>query len=484
MCTSIKSLHFVTAILVCKFWIEICSGSAIEPNRITKINEISCQVINEDLLESIREHLKNVFIRRYRTINIIQATSSLGNYSTSELTNELLKKSGDDFNFRVSDINSLEPVQGRAKKQSVFLLDGIESFRNVNKKLGNEIFSLSGYFLLVFINGSEHDELKEIFDSLWSKDIYNVNVLFEDHGEVSLVTFMPFGKNSKCGSTMPIYLGIFKNGSFNIPSLFPEKFLNLYGCPINVLTFADTFAVIKKQLSDGSVELQGYDIDIVKGLSDAMNFKTNFTLMNISMPWGMVMKNGTVTGVLGLLLNKFGDMGIGNYILKANRLEVLDSSVPYYIYPSIFVVPPGASYTPLEKLLQPFDTTVWTFILLTFFTGLAVVLIITWKFPSMEAFIYGENIHHPIFNMILAILGGSQPHLPSYNFARFIFAMFALLCLVLRGIYTGSLYIFLQSDGFRKGAQSLDEIIMREYDVTMFESQIDVFENIPNMKNR
>jgi hypothetical protein len=83
--------------------------------------------------------------------------------------------------------------------------------------------------------------------------------------------------------------------------------------------------------------------------------------------------------------------------------------------------------------------------------------------------------------MIAAILGLQQNRLPRRNFARFLLMMFLIFCLVLRNIYQGALYQFLQSDGRHKTPQTISELIEQKYQFVMTDAWLDVLEAHPEI---
>lgn len=469
-------------------WFAICYAcfpvQSISKNQsILSVNSVKTEHLS--LIKSVSEVIRKVFSPNFKTINIIEATRFSRRRFTKDFIDNILKESEEDLTFRVDTYEKVMNIKSRKKRNSVILLDTIETFRAFNKRLTADIFWFTGLFLFVLIDG-KLDEHDEIFDTLWQKNIFNVDLVFEENNSISVMTFLPFANASKCGSTNPVLIDKYLNETFQRPAdtFFPEKFGNLKNCPIKVITFENSLAVFKDRKPDGSYELLGYDMQMLNVLSKSLNFRVDLRLLEVPEPWGMVYSNGTVTNGLGELFRMESQIGVGNYFLKATRLSVLDSSVTYFNFPLVFVIPPGAHINSFQKLLQPFEGFVWILLLIIFGSSLMVIFVINSRFKKIKTFVFGVGVSHPIQNLLIIIFGSSQTRLPDRNFSRFIFMIFSLFCLVQRSIYLGSLYIFLQSDGLEREVQTLDEMIEKEFEFYTFESYIDDILYFPGIKNK
>lgn len=463
---------------LCLLTISLDCVYSYDVGRLEKFGSIDgplAKSVNEEIVLAVDAIIKKVFSPRFNTINIISASDS------KDLLSALLIKSGDEAVVRLDGHRTIVNVKVRLEKHNIILLDGIHSFR----ALTSTASMYDGFYLFVLFNGTSC-ESKEIFDTLWKRNIYNVDVIFADNDQISVVTFQPFTAGYKCSNSQPVLVNKFHNGSFRngIDLIFPNKFKDLQNCPIKVVTFEDTYAVQKATRSDGSFELTGFDIELLEGLAKSLNFKADLRLLEIPDPWGMIHDNGSATGALGVLLNGSADIGIGNYFLKLNRLRYLDSSVTYDSFPLVFVIPPGAELSAIRKLLQPFEMVVWILMFATFVAALVTILLINLKPTKVRDFVYGTGVNHPVMNILIVIFGSSQQKLPKRNFARFILMMFTLFCLVQRSIYQGSLYIFLQSNIEAREIHSLDEMAENDFEFYLYESYADIVESQPKIVNK
>jgi len=417
---------------------------------------------------------------RYNTLSIISAFKDQTDGRLADFKNAILHTNSSLIRLD----NHTSVTKGVQRSCSIILLDEIASFRVFARQLTAESFNFRGLFLFVLADGRTH---QEIFATCWKLSIYNVDVLIKADECVQLMTFMPFRKNSSCGDTSSIMIDRYVNGTFDdsLRLLFSEKFADLQQCPIKSMTFEEPPAVIEqKNESSGAFEIVGYEVELIESLSKALNFRLDVQFLKGTEQWGFVHQNGSVSGKLASLMNGKAEIAFGNYFLKANRIKYLDCSLTYFNYPIVFVIPPGRRLNPLEKLLSPFDWIVWLLLFGTLALSSLSILLITLLPRALRNLIFGRNVKHPFMNMLIAIVGGSQPAVPRRNFARFILMMFLMFCLILRNAYQGSLYRFLQTDSRLKEAQNIDELIQGGFQFYMFESYMDTIIHQPQIYDR
>lgn len=422
----------------------------------------------------------------FSTVNMITALTK--DSAGRDLVVDVILRKHQKFAIRMENHKRNRKADNIKKRHNVVLLDDIREFRVLNSNSSAGVFSYYGFYVLIFLEGSYAD-IEETFSALWKKNIDNVDIICSYGDEVRVWSFFPFG-GSICGDTTPRNIGIFSDGFFSssFELLFPEKLKSLTDCPITVASFVNGFSVIQETLSNGSFKLVGYDMDLIRELSQALQFKANVKLIEESEPWGTTFDNGTVTGAIGEVIKNKAQIAIGRYYLTLNRNRLADNSAVYYRFAYFFVVSPGSKLSNFEKLLQPFDRVVWILLVITFLIGVFIILTLQFNyFKKLKFFVFGSKAHdhgNHLLNMLIVIFGGTQPKLPQYNFARFLLMMFILLCLVMRSAYQSSLYKFLQSDKRHKNVESIDDMVEQEYDLYMHQEDLHLFENQPKVAAR
>lgn len=432
-----------------------------------------------DLVDAVNYVIENEFMERYSTVNVITAVEDPGDFHFIDFREEILLKNKGFCIFTLDTSRSIRNIQFMKKIYNIVLLDTFKSFQIFNDSISPDKFNFNGFFLLAFIDG-RISETDEVFKTMWKKSIINVNAIFDYQSVVNMETFNPL-KAGECWDTSATHLGEFRNGSFGpLMQIFPDKLRNLNGCALRTSTFERCPAVCKVR----NESIIGYDIAILNMMKRQLNFTSQIRTFFGAEPWGQVYPNGSTTGVISKIVHNQSDIGMGNYILRPSRANIMDSSMVYHNFPLVFAIPMGEKLDPFEKLLRPFELTVWICLLITLSIGFFVILMVSFRFKRAKAFVFGAGNNSPVTNLLVGMFGGSQPKLPNRNFSRFLLMMFLLFCLVQRNAYQGSLYNFLKTDGRHKEVQTIDEMVEKGFDFYMFESYVDLIESQPKIYKR
>jgi hypothetical protein len=436
----------------------------------------------EDMLEVMKRTTEKLFERHHCAIvNILTAVAGEKHENYSRLKTDILSHFYAVGKRDVRLSNKHANLSTMHKKLcNIFLIDSISSFEVIFTQITSQKFKFFGIYLMLILDIKAID-LEQLFAMMWKKSIFNVYTIHEETNTVTLSTFFPFNSRSSCGNTSPVIINQFINKKFTKDLVIPAKLVNLHGCPIRVTTFDQTIAVNRKIHPNGTVKYDGYETTLANVLAEKLNFTLVMRFREGSDQSGTIFENGTSTATLGELMNGQSDMVIGNYFLKPARIKFLDCSESYLNYPILLVIPKGEKLTPMEKLVRPFKQLVWILLLIAFSVGLIVIFVVNCMPKPIQSFVYGKNVKQPVMNMLVVIIGSQQNILPRGNFARFILMMFIILCLVLRSIYQGSLYQFLQSDGRHKEVQSFQDMIDRNFIVLSHYSYFDIINVNPDL---
>ncbi|XP_070490875.1 uncharacterized protein [Chironomus tepperi] len=439
--------------------------------------------VNPNFIKAIEILMDNMLKSYYKSIYYVAAINNHEDEYFINLKSSLIQMTCKNYAFRFDIFFKMERYVKKKRQNSIFLIDTIENFRAASWLINPERFRINGNFLFVLING-HFDEIEEIFETLWKKNIHSIYLIYEHEGEIILSTFSPFANSSSCGSTKPQIVAKFENGSFNAAFSIPKRITNLQGCPLRIVTFAHPGYVNVRKMLNGSQELYGRGIIYMNVLADALNYTNEVKLGKGEMPWGIIYENGTITGNFGDLHKNYADIAFSEHYMKAIRAKYFDYSLTQYTTQMVFIIPPGKPYNYLEKLLRPYHHYVWVILTAILIVAILVISLINLRFKHLRSFIFGRNVKHPITNLIIAIFGSQQTVVPGRNFARYMLMMFLMLCLVLRNIYQGSLFQFLQSDKRHKEVQTIDEMIRKDFTFYMYETALDVLQNYTEIYKR
>ena len=421
-----------------------------------------------DMSDAISGIINSDLLKQSPTISVIYGKSKYEDFTSKDLITKSIPLMKLSRAVRVEDVKNLQNINNRRRIFSVIFIARFQSFVEIVQKMTKERFNFEGYYLIVLTKGNI-PEIQNILQQLWMKFIFNVNILLEDESEfVSLLTFMPFN-GYICGDTTPIKINQFDKGSgkWKFEEFYPKKFKNLFKCPVRVGAFDTTPAVIQKTMKNGSYSLDGYDIELLKEFSKIINFTIDMNFSTEPGSYGEIYENGSSTGTINKVMNNKVDVIIGNYYVTALRLTFMSSSSSYYTNPLLLVIPSGAPIASIAKLMSPFSTTVWILLLCTLVVGIVVISVVTLQSPKVRILVFGRQIQNPFLNLIVGLVGGSQHVLPKRNLSRTLLMMFLLFCLIIRSLYLGGLFEFLQTDQRQPELATIDEIIEKDYTLYM-----------------
>lgn len=199
--------------------------------------------------------------------------------------------------------------------------------RILNSRSATSLYSAKT--ILVFLNKDEAvSDLGKIFKQFFSLIVYNVNILKSTGEDFVMISTQPF-RDDNCGNSNPIVMNIFNKTShkWENEEIFPNKFKNFHKCPLKVSTLEYPPAVMKK-FNDGILQFYGSDIEVINGLSSAMNFTVDLKYIADPYNFGEIFENGSSTGAISHAFNGDADIAMGFYFLNNEKLDVLSNSNP------------------------------------------------------------------------------------------------------------------------------------------------------------
>ncbi|CAO1438208.1 unnamed protein product [Diamesa hyperborea] len=426
------------------------------------------QVTNINIPEVVLEITKYAKVHHHKqTVNVIIVRQG-GFVIEDYITDILMGLKNSNMFYRLEQYDKFQDIKQRRRRFNIVLVQSYGMFELLALKLNGGDLDFDGYYVYVLHDGTMLEVVK-MLDILWSHFFYNVIVILEVDNVVNVVTFEPFS-STRCGVAHPVILNYYKNKTFLYDNVayFPEKFKNLFNCPVRIGGSKTRPSLLKKQLANGSYILTGIDAKLMNHLGAMLNFQLNvsFDLEDV----GDIYENGTSKGAMKKTLDGDYEMLFGNLFLSPTRSQFLSTSNPYFTMPFVLIVPPGVPFTAFEKLFKPFHTTVWLCLIGLFLCGSVIIFLIKRQFKSVQDFMFGERMSNQYTNLLLIFVGGSQHLLPRHNFARYLLMIFTLFCLIQRTLYQGSLYKFLQSDNRAPEVKTIDEMIDRQFHFYMYPS--------------
>lgn len=144
---------------------------------------------------------------------------------------------------------------------------------------------------------------------------------------------------------------------------------------------------------------------------------------------------------------------------RRQHIYAMESTFPILYTTFTFMVTPGAKLSPIENLYMPFDWKIWISFGSSIIIGLVCILILGMFPKSVRSFVFGQNNKDPILNMAQIFFGIGLVKVSIRNFARYLFMVFTLYCLIIRNAYQGKMFEFITGDLRHPTAETLQDII-------------------------
>lgn len=200
----------------------------------------------------------------------------------------------------------------RIKVFNIFYVDSYTAFRRIFLRMLPTEFNYQGFYLIVVTERAPkpNGEMKMIMNDLWSLYIVNVNIIHASHFNSSISTMMTFFpySSSHCEKVVPVVHNTFVVGQGFLEKTqhFPNKLVNLYGCPLSVVTFeTPPFVILSKNDSNDTHGIKGIEGILIKVLAARMNFTLKRKVLTVIL-WGSLNKVGNHTGAIGMVTTRNG----------------------------------------------------------------------------------------------------------------------------------------------------------------------------------
>lgn len=243
--------------------------------------------------------------------------------------------------------------------------------------------------------------------------------------EIQLITIERFTEKA-CNQKQLVTLNTFEKSTmkWKTPLNVQEKFKNFHNCMLNSYTFLKS--LYSNVLKSVDHRPRGILNDIIRAVAGHGNFSLYFQFIN----------------------ERTGDLlAINGIILKPTIFQQITSIKDFFLnshvtstfadYAVIFVVTPSEKLTSYQKILKPFDSEIWKFLLITFGVAFSTVFVINRMPKVFQDLIFGRGVQSPSYNILGSFFGISQSRVPVENTARILLIFFVYFCLIFRTAYQG-----------------------------------------------
>jgi hypothetical protein len=418
--------------------------------------------VSQQSIQKEEEKISPASLREYFNVLTEEKYSSIEIIKLSNFGNEFIR----DINIKgkiLCEVKSSLKFSSNSKSNGIVfvLAEDFFTFASLAKKLSSLNIHPHAFYTIVLLNIAQN-EMKKVFAIMWALNAYNVNILKRDE----LFTFIPFRKKL-CNDVSPLLMNKFTNNTWsNSNVFFPEKLSNLNNCTIKVSALNNPFTVIKTYLPNGTFTLDGTEVKLIRELSKALNFHAHIDCNETL--HGSIFDNGTATDNIKRVVEGVDDIILGAFYLRATRAKFLSFTQFYRLDYTKIVGPLDPLYTPAEILLRPFDLSMWIMLSLLLLFGMFSISVIRKLMLQTDFSREIAKVLH--INLIIMIFGGSQNLLPRENSLRILFAFFAMFCLIVRTVYQGSLFTFMQTNDRKKGPTTVDAMVDLKYNFYLTQS--------------
>lgn len=372
--------------------------------------------------QAIAEIIVDLFKHSY-TVDIITHGDKFGDIG--KLIDSVLQHVNDSSVIQVLKCDGDDPWKLQLNTSSVLIFDSPQGFEEIAERIIWQTNPEVRHQHLVSVTGLTFDDLKTLKTD-WSK-LDSINFLVNENSKsidlAQNILFSPLA----CQTGRLYIIDRFNMSTmrWQHSNFYPNKYLNLHGCPLVVAHFTGTGAIAVWRIIVVMAKVRKYNILIREYEANIDN--------NVPFPYEF--------------MEQFLEEGVAAI-----------PSTPITFASVVFVIPPGEPVDHFEKMFMMFESEVWLAILITLALAASSIHIINCMSQSVKNLVFGSKVTTPTVNMISTFLTGGQNQLPRNSFARFLLMMFIIFSLIIRTCHQSLMFQFLQADLRQPRIQSVEEL--------------------------
>lgn len=326
-------------------------------------------------------------------------------------------------------------------------------------------------------------QMVQVFAEFWKYNVIDVIVLLQStklfHSRktstIEVYTWFPYSETGRCAHVIDyVLLDVWTTNQDGVgnfihnSSLFPPKIPKYFpGCPFRVSTFVSEPFVMYSSYNedDNAVTYKGgLEIEFLQMIQKATNITIVFREPPSDGKWGVLLGNGSWTGVLREVIEGASDVALGGLYYRCHITDMIECSTPY-IYDALFWYVPCAQPNPRwASLSRVFKLSLW----LGFIVGYITVSIITWAVVQIcNTFATAENESSAYANMAkcflnlwAVILGVSvTENIPQKAVIRTVFLLWVVYSLAVNTVYQTFLTSYMVDPGLQHQISSVSELL-------------------------
>lgn len=313
-----------------------------------------------------------------------------------------------------------------------------------------------------------------IFQKFWKQRVLNAVIMLpqmKDSPVLDVYSWFPF-QNGNCGdqfSVAQIVNSCHTGRMANTGVLFPEKIpLDMNGCIVRVRAIVWPPYIIppvdfNDTQSDNVNFTKGIEILLLNTVAQVANFTVQYSVSKVNQDWGILLLDGTGTGLMGALLRGEADIGIGALAPFDQRHYYFDASISYIRESVTWCIPHAKPMPRWKCLLGIFQPGTLITITLTYIILTLCVWLVSRNDPE-ESTSY-KSTQSCFQNLLSILLGITVNTLPKIVKTRFLIFLWIVVSLNLNSVFTSSLIRELTQPSFEKSNNSIENLIYEGYTI-------------------
>ncbi|CAH0748037.1 unnamed protein product [Diatraea saccharalis] len=214
-------------------------------------------------------------------------------------------------------------------------------------------------------------EINNIFHLFLTYKIYDVIFLVQAKRATYVYTYFPF-EDGRCGdNTAPVKIGNCKDAVNNTVYFQTKGIKHFRKCKFRVIKFAD----------------QNILPILEQYILDDFAIKANFTLtyekLETEKNFGVVLPNGTTTGLLGYLDRNEADIAMGSAVLFKNRADLYDFISGFH-FASFNLYSSAVGDERWKTVYMAFDVETWLLIIFFYFIMISMCIVLLNLSPKIS----------------------------------------------------------------------------------------------------
>lgn len=181
-----------------------------------------------------------------------------------------------------------------SRRCHIIVIDSQQSLVDANiVQYNNNSNGLEYYFMFLKSHESKiNHEMELIFRYCYDNYWLNCNVMVQSKtGDILVYTYFPF-KAESCFQTQPVLMNRFEKDRFLNPVIFPNKLVDLQGCPLKISTWhIPPFVANYRNKRFPAFNATGFEMITITVISRLMNF-------SLALDWISYNKNQSPEGIL------------------------------------------------------------------------------------------------------------------------------------------------------------------------------------------